>query len=176
MMRSFIPLAIAFLVFLASVGVYAGGYYLLTTLNAKATTLAQQEASKEASLERTTRAHTALTTLAGSDTSLDQYVLTKNDIVPFLEVLQSTGQPFGTSVDVLSVTDTKDKTHQRIQLSLSLHGSFDGVMRTLGTIEYSPYDGVLSNVSLNTETTASSTRWTADAVYSVGLRTGTTTP
>ncbi len=178
-LRTLIPLSIAILVFLGAVGLYSAGYYLLSTVEAKSEKLASQEAAKSQELEAATRAHQALTSLSTQEAALNQHFVAKADIVPFLEQLQATGVPYGAKVNVVSVNDASDKVHSRIQLSLSISGSFDAVMRTLGTIEYGPYDGVMTNVSLGTAVgddakVATGTAWTALATYSVGLRATTT--
>lgn len=175
--RTLVPLIIAVLILLGAVALYGAGYYLLTKFNETENGLDTQIAAKGRDLENASRAHAALSSQGGQ--TLDQYLLAKSDIVPFLEELQGEGAPFGAKVDVLSVTDQKDKVRSRVQLSLSITGSFDAVMRTLGSIEYSPYDGVMTNVSLGTATgdakTATGTAWTALATYSVALA-GTSTP
>lgn len=179
--RTLIPLIFAAAVLVASVVLYAGGYYLLNSLMQKSGELATEVAAKNQELENATRAHAALATVASQEGSLDQYLVSKQDIVPFLESLQSVGRPLGSSVNVLSVTDAKDKTRARIQLQLAVTGSFDSVMRTLGAIEYGPYDGVITNLSISTAVgdavrIASGTAWTALATYSVGVRATSTTP
>jgi len=177
-LRHFIPFGIALLVLLASIGLYATGYFILSHARAEDAALAGQEATKNAEVARLTQAHTALASHDSDQAVLDQYVIKKSDIVPFLESLQSTGKSLGSAVDVLSVADQSDKAHNRIQLSLSISGSFDAVMRTIGTIEYGPYDGVITSLSLASTpgTGHAAPFWTASSLFSVGLRTASTTP
>lgn len=172
--RAFIPLILAVLVLIASIGLYAGGYYLLNRLTDTAASLASQATLANQQLENATRAHSALTSGAAGQ-NVNQYLVTKNDIVPFLESLQAVGTPLGSSVSVVSVTDQSDKLHSRIALSLSITGSFDAVMRTLGGIEYAPYDGVMTSVSMDSAAASSGAGWTALASYSVGVRSASST-
>lgn len=168
--RAYIPLGIAILIFIGSLALYGIGYSLLSKESERSSKLATQAAQKSTELERVARAHVALSTLQGDETNLDQYAITKSGVVPFLESLQATGRPLGATVNVISVADQKDGKHDRIALSLSITGTFDAVMRTLGTIEYGPYDGVITRVSFDS---AGKGQWTATLTYSVGLRPST---
>jgi hypothetical protein len=89
--------------------------------------------------------------------------------VAFLGDLEKQGKAQGAAVEVLSVTD-QDATKRRISLSLKITGSFDAVVRTLGTIEYGPYDAVLTNVTLDSVAAKENAPavWTAAVVISFG--------
>ena len=101
-----------------------------------------------------------------------QYILGKEDVEPFLETLQSGGRSLGTKIEVLSVSDAPIAGHPRIALSITITGTFDAVMRTLGSIEYGPYDGVLTNLTLDTSGSdiKGASTWTAASVFSLGVR------
>jgi hypothetical protein len=172
--RSLIPLVVGSLLLIVAAALYAFGYNALIENTAQADKLATTVATKTTQLERVTQAHAALDTLASDEDLLRQYSIGKDAIVPFLETLQTTGRSLGTKVEVLSVVDEKDGKHPRVALSLAVTGSFDAVMRTLGTIEYSPYDSVLRNLTLDSITVASGTpAWSASVVYSVGVSSST---
>lgn len=174
--KSLISLVTALLILLASAGVYGGGYFLLMKLHAHTADLQKQIAEKTIELDRATQARSALATLSNDEAVLNQYQISKSDVVPFLEALQTSGKPLGAKVDVLSVSDAKDGTHARISLSLAVTGSFDAVMRTLGIIEYGPYDGVITSLSLDNSRDGKGTIWTAAVLYSVGVRSASSTP
>ncbi|MDB5189145.1 MAG: hypothetical protein JWL82_102 [Parcubacteria group bacterium] len=178
--RTLAPILIALVVLLISGGLYGLGYYRLAALNEKTKTLANEIGSKTFELARLARAHTALNSLSADEGTLTQYAIGKEEVVPFLGALQAVGKPLGATVEVLSVSDEKSGTHGRISLSLAIAGSFDAVMRTLGAIEYGAYDGVITNLSLDTGTSdakvATGGAWTAAAVFSVGTRSASSTP
>lgn len=177
--RPYIPIGIATLSLLVCVGLYIAAYYLLSDASVKAASLATQAAAKQAEVERATQAHVALGSLESEEATLDQYSVTKTDIVPFLGNLQGTATPFGGNMSVISVSDEKEGKHARIALSLTITGSFDAVMRTLGTIEYSPYDSVVRNVILTTDPSSSGkggALWNATVAYSVGTRIASSSP
>jgi hypothetical protein len=103
-----------------------------------------------------------------------QHFVSASDIVPFLSSLESTGKALGSTVSVVSVgSDTSKTKVGHLNLSLSITGPFDSVIRTLGAFEYSPYDIVLTNLTLNN---ASASSWTAAAAFSVGTGVSSTTP
>ncbi len=173
--NSLISLAATTLLLVVSGGLYGFGYYVLTSSTAKSANLQTQIDAKTVELDRATRAHVELTTLTADEDALNQYSIQKSDVVPFLETLQSTGKPLGSVVKVLSVGDQNTDGHSRILLSLSISGSFDSVMRTLGAIEYGPYDGVVSSVALDTAKLPTGNVWTAAVLYSVGVQSATST-
>ncbi len=175
--RTLIPLITALLTLLIAGGLYGGGYYLLNRQEAKAEELGTEIGKKNLELAKAARAHAALASLSADEETLDQYSIRKADVVPFLESIQGVGRPLGSKVDVLSVGDVQDGKHARIALSISITGSFDAVVRTLGAIEYGPYDGVITNLSLDTATNdpKGTPQWTAAAVYSVGIRSASST-
>jgi hypothetical protein len=171
--RPYIPLAIALLTLLGVAMLYSLGYFFVSHASTKAATLASDVRAKTTQLERAARAHVALSTLEDSEADLQHYEINKADIVPFLESIQSTGRPYGAVVNVSAVADEKDGTHPRVALSLTISGTFDAVLRTVGVIEYGPYDGVITNFSLNTPGPDAKgvAPWTATVTYSVGVRT-----
>jgi hypothetical protein len=171
--KPFLPLVIAAVIFGGAVGAYAFGYYELLASVKQAATLTQTVAAKKVATARLMTARAQLSTLADDEARLQQYTIDKNTIVPFLETLQSAGKPYGASVSVLSVADEKTGTHGRVSLSLSIAGSFDAVMRTLGTIEYAPYDGIVKSATLSTAATGTTPVWNASVVYSVSVATST---
>ncbi len=178
-MRQFTPLIISLILLLALSGLYGFGYYTLEKDATQVATLTSQIDVKKTQLDNLARAHAALATLVSDEATLNQYSVGKEDVVPFLESLQATGKPLGARVDVISVGNEKAGAHNRIALALSLTGSFDGVMRTLGAIEFNPYDGVITSLSLNTTPAAvssASSVWTASTVYSVGVRSAPVSP
>ncbi len=176
--RPFIPLIISSLLFLGSIGIYVGGYMLLEAGNREALTQAKKIVTKTDELKRMENARAALSRLADDESMVQSFSVNKEDIVEFLETIQRTGKTLGTSVDVVSVSNEKAGTHARIDLSLTVKGSFDAVLRTLGAIEYGPYDGVITSLSLGEQnfTEGSSTRtvWNAMTLYSVSLQASST--
>jgi hypothetical protein len=172
-MKLFTPLIVALLVLLTAGGLFSFSYYTLHQNREKADKLATQVGLKSAELDRVVAARATLSTLATDESTLRQYSVAKENIVPFLELLEATGRELGARVTINSVSDA---TRGRVSVALNVSGTFDAVMRTMGAIEYGPYDGVITNLVLSQGGTASTTRaWTAAATYSVSLASTTQT-
>ena len=103
---------------------------------------------------------------------MQSYLVRQEEIVPFLDQLERTGASLGSVVTVASVSEEQGTERDRILLSLSIAGSFDSVVRTLGAIEYGPYDSAVSSMTLDTVAdTEAQGRWTATATFALGART-----
>jgi hypothetical protein len=165
------PIIVASLIFLGSLGLFGVEYYLLDTAEAQVTDLQKQVADKKVELEKAARARSALTTLGPNEEIINSYLLNKDDIVTFLENVQSTGKAIGATAQVVSVSDEKVAGHPRISVSLLISGSFDSVMRTVGMLENSSYDSTLTSVTLDSggPVVKGVQQWSAATVLSVGL-------
>jgi hypothetical protein len=165
------PIIVASIILLASVGAFALEYYVLSNGEVQLTDITKQIKDKKFEIEKADQARNALTSLDANEALVKSYVLRKDNIVPFIDLLQSTGKEVGASVQVLSVTDDKSTGHARVVISLTVNGSFDAVMRTMGILENGPYDTELTNLAL--DSAATSTRgtqlWSANTALSVGI-------
>lgn len=88
-------------------------------------------------------------------------LLQVNDVVSFLESFERKGNPHGAEVSVVSVSE---KQENRIAIAFSISGSFDAVMRTLGSIEYEQYASTIETISLET---TSGEGWTLTGTYTI---------
>ena len=142
--------------------------------NAKARQLAGEIQTKSQDATRIAEAKAALSALATNEDSVSTHFISANEVVPFLGSLGSTGSALGSKVDVLSVgADPVTKGQGHINISLHIGGSFDSVLRTLGALEYAPYDITLTNLTLDT---AAKGMWSAAASFSVGTGPASSTP
>ncbi len=173
------PIIIASLILLGSLGLFGVEYYVLDTTVGQVTDLQKQIGEKKGEIEKAARARSALTTLGPNEAIINSYLLNKDDIVTFLENVQSTGKGIGATAQVVSVSDEKVAGHPRISVSLLITGSFDSVMRTVGILENSAYDSTLTSVTLDSggPIVKGVQQWSAATVLSVGLaQQGSTTP
>ncbi len=173
MIRSqYIHLGIALVVFGGAIGLVVASTLMVNAERTRAAALAGEVATKRLETMRVAAAKAALPALAADETAINQYFVKPDDIVPFLEKLQAAGKAEGAVVEVLSVGNGQGSDH-RIALSLRITGSFESVMRTVGGIEYSPYDIVLGNLTLDTQgtkTKAGAPEWTGAAVFTIGTQ------
>lgn len=176
---AYAPLFMASLVLLGSFVVFGLEYYVLAQGKTQVMELQRKVEEKKVDIAKASRARNALATLGTSEDQVRSFLLQKDRIVSFLESLQATGKSLGTSVEVVSVSDDKQNGHPRINVSLLVSGSFDSVMRTVGTLENGPYDGVLNSLTLDSggPIVKGVQQWSAATVLSVGLETkASTTP
>lgn len=157
-------------VFLAALAAYSAWYAYVGKESASALSLANDIQAKQQSAARVQESKTALDRALSDEASIKGYFVNTSDVVPFLESLQNTGAKFGAKVEVVSVSSEPAKPHAVLALSLSITGPFDSVMRTLGAIEYQPYDTTTTNLTLDTTDGAkgAARQWTAAVTVRVG--------
>lgn len=151
-------------------------YNTVTNESSQVTQLAGEIKAKTDDSTRAAEAKSELMTLTNDQASVQQYFVSTNDVVPFLQQLQSTGSYLGSGVQIVSVSATPGTPYGELSLALTINGSFNAVMRTLGSIEYGPYDTAINTLSFDVPpgtTSSSSPEWTANATFSVGTEAGT---
>ncbi len=94
------------------------------------------------------KARASLVDIQGEERLMQGYFVSESEVVPFINTLQSEGRAIGAAVSVNSLSNGSVKARPTLVLSLSIGGSFDAVMRTIGAIESAPYDVVIGNISL----------------------------
>ncbi len=144
-----IQLTIAILALIAAAGGYVLGFGLVSSAKEEATTLASDIAAKEVVQARGASARTRLAEVVSDEEFLAGHFVASADIVSFLEGLEGAGDAFGATVKVASVTGATPTEEGRIALALSIEGSFDAVMKTLGVIEHGRYAMTARDLSLS---------------------------
>lgn len=149
-------------------------------ISEKSTTVADLQSRIDAKTETVNRIAATRATFVGvtSDEAMVQgYFVSEAGIVAFIDALERREKTLGTTVGVLSVSTSGTAAQPSLTLSLTVKGTFDAVMRTVGSIEYAPYDLSISAVSIVQDAENS---WHADLKLLVGslptVRAATTTP
>lgn len=167
--RSYTHVLIMAVIFIAALSAYGAWYARVGKESADAISLQSEIQAKTQTAARAQEAKTQLNRALADRAAITGYFVNTNDVVPFLETLQSTGAKYGSKVVVESVSSQPAKPHTLLQLSVSITGTFDSVERTLGAIEYEPYDTTVSNVTLDTPGGAGAVpQWTAAVTMNVG--------
>lgn len=168
-----IQFSLAVAVLVGVLAAYGAWYVVVGQASATSAALATEIETKTQESARVASAREALATLATDEASIQAYFIRQEDIVSFLERLESSGSSLGSVVEVVSVGAESEGERPHIRLSLKITGSFDAVMRTLGAIEYGPYDSAVTSVTLDTlpAENGPSGRWTAAATLTLGTRT-----
>lgn len=122
----------------------------------------------EIKTEAATRAGAVLAALAKlqvNEAAIEGYLISEDNIVAFLEGLERAGASLGAHTRVVSVGVSQGESGV-LAAALSVEGSFDAVMRTIGIIEYAPYAITLATIAL--QRPLESAVWVASVGLSVG--------
>ncbi|HYD92994.1 MAG TPA: hypothetical protein VEB18_00860 [Candidatus Paceibacterota bacterium] len=137
---------IAVLLAVVSIGAY---WFWLARVEATAEdarSLAAQIEEKSGARALSATARLAAEELAEGEAFVATHAVSEEDVVAFLETLEVMGRTHGASVDIASVSDVENG---RITIALSIEGSFEAVMRTIGALEHGPYAGATGALSLD---------------------------
>lgn len=169
---TFIHLILASVLTLSMVGAYLFWYKAVDKARGESAVLAENIRTQSQESAKVDAAKVALESLAEDEASIRGYLVKEEEIVPFLERLEETGAGLGATIDVVSVSTETRAERNRIMLSVKIEGSFDAVLRTLGSIEYGPYDSSVERITFDTVpvSEAPSGLWTAAAIFSLGTR------
>lgn len=162
-----IHVVIALALALVSLGGYVISYVLFSGAR-QASWEAEAEVMRIEEEDRAiTEAQSAIQELETDEAILRSYFVEEEEIVGFLEELERVGSAQGSTIEVVSVTPAS-QADARLTLALRIEGSFSVVMRTLGSLEYGPWDIRTKDVTLDTLSDDESAQWTAAAVFTVG--------
>lgn len=128
-------LILAALFALIVIGGYVAWYLAVQGASDTATSFASDLATKEAVHSHAQASRDEELGLADKQAFTTTHLLNPAEAVSFLEHLEATGRPLGAKVMVVSVDDSQ-KANGSIDIALSVSGTFDAVMRTLGVIEH----------------------------------------
>ncbi len=171
--RPLTQLATALLILLIVLGVYLFWYAQVGAETRKIGIMEAQIQTQTQASSHIDLIKSQLNDLNTGQEAISQYFVSTNNVVPYLEGLQATGQFFGSNVTIASVSATPGTFYGKLDLSLTISGPFSAVVRTLGAIEYQPYDTTINTLSLDTTpssggSTPSASQWTANADFFVG--------
>lgn len=174
MKSHFSHLIIAFITFIVVLIGYGFWYAVIATKSATVADLQDQITAKKETVSRIASARVAIAEIAGDKSVLQRYFVPGDGVVAFINGLEAQGHSLGTTVSVASVSTGFNGTQPILMLSLTIKGAFDAVMRTVGAIEYMPYDISISGLSLTQDDKNS---WNASLSLHVGsVKTATSTP
>ncbi len=153
---------------------YGAAYAAVAAESASVAALESQIGAATATANRIASARAALAEIAGDEAAVQAYFVPESAIVAFINALEERGRAQGASVSVASVSAQTVKAHPMLALALTVTGTFGAVMRTVGSVEYAPYDLAISTLSVGQDAKSG---WRADLTLSVGsaLSAATTT-
>jgi len=152
---------------------YGVWYVAISSESAVAADLQNWIDMKTESAGRIASARAAMVEIAADETIVRNYFVPEADVVAFINDLETRGRSQGATVNVLSVSKGAESVRPTLLFSLAVRGTFDAVMRTVGAIEYAPYDLSVSGLSLGQD---AKDTWHADIRLLVGSVSASTTP
>lgn len=148
--------------------VLVGYGFWYSTVAGKSAAVADLQKQIDSKIEiagRIAAARTALAEIADDESSVQSYFVSETEVVPFIDDTEKRAHAQTAEMKVLSVSVGSDAKQPTLILSVRIRGTFDSVMRTVGAIEYSPYDLSLSKISVGKE---AKNVWNADVELVVG--------
>ena len=124
-------------------------YTVIVKKSTEVATLQNQIDIKREKINSIISSRVALAKIAKDEAIVKKYFVSENDIVAFIDDLQTRGASQGTVVKVLSVSAGTASIKSSLTLPITVAGTFDSVMRTVGMIEYAPYNITISKFSLS---------------------------
>ncbi len=145
---------------------YGAAYAAIASKSADVSLLQEQINAQTDTVNRLTMARATLAELSTDETEVQNYFVPQSGIVSFIDGIEAQGRALGTSIQVQSVSTSGTSVRPALDLSLTIDGPFDGVMRTVGAIEYAPYAISISHLSVDT----AGKGWEAQMTLVVGSR------
>jgi hypothetical protein len=154
------------------VGAYVFWYLMVSQASSRVASLQNTLASKGDESAQILSARRTLALLQAEDIVFDRYFIDEVDIIPFLEGIEGAGDEFQAVTEVVSVAKEGGPEGTRLVVSVSIKGSFDSVMRTLGVLEHGPYDITTTGLTLAhlPQEETSPARWNLAVSFSVGTK------
>lgn len=95
--------------------------------------------TKSGAMLRVAAAENIFADIEKDEKDIQNYFVPETGVVSFISDLEEKGRLLGTTVTVLSVSAGGSAALPALQLTVAVKGSFDAVMRTVGSIEHAPY-------------------------------------
>lgn len=166
MKSTLIQLILALVVCAAALVGYWVWYGAVTAKSTTVAMLQSQIDTKTKVVNRTATTRSALADIAGDEAAVQNYFISETGVVAFIDGLEALGRVNGaTAVNVLSVSVGGASAQPTFTFALSIKGTFDAVMRTVGAIEYAPYAISISSLSVGQD---AKNNWHADLTFFVG--------
>lgn len=156
-------LILAALICLFALGGVGYWYYSITTMS---TRLAGVEEELRTQRTQASGMPSDATRLASEEAFVAQYFVHEDNVPAFINVLEARVRAQGAQISIASVAKGGTGPETALALAVTVTGTFEQVMRTVGAIEYLPYATKLTSVNVVYDP---ANKWRADVKLSVGL-------
>lgn len=165
MKSSLIQFILALVVCATTIAGYWFWYATIANKSVAVADLQSQIDAKTKTANRITTTRAALAEISGDESGVQNYFVSETGVVAFINGLEDLGHSLGATVSVLSVSAGGVPIQPTFELALSVKGTFDAVVRTIGAIEYLPYDISMSTLSVGQD---AKNNWSANLKLAVG--------
>lgn len=132
-------LIVALILCVSSVVAYSVWYASLSAKNSMVAGLERDIRFKTEAASRIFTTRTTLANVANSEAVVRSSFVQETGVVSFIDALEDRGKEQGAVVNVLSVSTEGAPEQLSLVLSLTVEGTFEAMMRTVGAIEHLPY-------------------------------------
>jgi Tfp pilus assembly protein PilE len=143
-----IHLVIALIIGILAMVAYGFWYSAVSRASQHVVALQTRIDQANTDVSRIAAARAALAEISNDEASVQGYFVPESGVVAFINTLEGLGPKERAEVSVLSVSTAGSAAQPTLLLALSVAGSFDSVMRTIGAVEYAPYDLSITKLTL----------------------------
>lgn len=149
----------------AALAGYGVWYAAIAAKSASVAALQSDIDTKTETVNRIAATRATLAGIANDEAAVQDYFVPETGVVAFIDALEERGRAQNAGISVLSVSTGGSTASPTLLLSLTIKGTFDAVMRTVGSIEYAPYSLSITALSIVQDDKDS---WHADVKVTVG--------
>lgn len=160
-----VHLIVWILICIVAIAMHGFWYSIIAEKSVAVADIQNQINAKTETASRIAFARTALNEIADDEAVVQSYFVPETGVVPFIDDLEARARGQKTAMKVISVSVSDVKKRPTITLSINIIGTFDAVARTVGVIEYAPYDLSVSKLSFVKD---GKNEWHADIEIIVG--------
>lgn len=131
--------------------IYGIAYATVARMSAEVAQLDSEIKAQTETAGRVALARTALAELEANEMQVQSHFVSEKDVVRFINDMEGQGGALGSAVSVSSVESVVWQDRPALMFALTVDGSFDAVMRTVGAIEHAPYALSLTGFSIGQE-------------------------
>lgn len=139
MKSSLVTCAVAAAVGLLACAGYGLWYRAVAAKSAAVADLEHQITTTLQTAKRLTAVRATLAQITADEMLVRNYFVPQTEVVSFINDLEARGSALKAAVHVASVSTGGTTVRPTLEFAISVNGSFDAVMRTIGAIEYAPY-------------------------------------
>lgn len=144
---------------------YVAGYGIVVEKSEVAADLGRQIDAINATTIQAISDRAALEEISKEEVFIQNFFVSEEDIATFIDDLELRGRNQGAVVTVSSIVKGGASAPATLGITLTVKGTFDAVMRTVGSIEYAPYNLSVSSLVIAQDEEKS---WHADLKMTVG--------